>query len=172
MVAPRDILGQLEQQHGVRSSHVQQGLGMLRTPKRDAEQVRPWCRKRKHQRFICVPETLGGKRGQEVMVQPGLAVTALGRQWKGREGDAGVTSVEVLRGGACVQPTSAGQQSSELPAALAAWEFSNTKKKCSVLQGGGCSLLKCAGSSQPWCCGLCWLCLLSNLQNPRGPEVL
>lgn len=35
-VAPRDTLGQLEQQRGVRSSHVQQGLGMLRTPKRDA----------------------------------------------------------------------------------------------------------------------------------------
>lgn len=44
------------------------------------EQVRPWCGKRKHQRFIYVPEALGCKRGQEVMVQPGLAVMALGRQ--------------------------------------------------------------------------------------------
>lgn len=38
----------------------------------------------------------GGKRGQEVTVQPGLAGTALGRQRGGWDGAAGVTSVEVL----------------------------------------------------------------------------
>ena len=83
----------------------------------------------------------GGKRGQE----------ATGAAWPcwhgsgeaaggGRDGAAGVTSVEALRGEACVQPASAGQQNQELPAALPAGKLSNAKKKCSGLRGGGCSL--------------------------------
>lgn len=76
--------------------------------------------------------------------------------------------MEVLCGEACVQPTSAGPQSSELLAVLAAREFSNAKKKCSGLQGGGCSLLKCAGGSQPWCCGMAGFACFQTCKTPEA----
>lgn len=50
----------------------------------------------------------------------------------GRDGAAGVTSLEVLRGEACVQPASAGQRSWELLAVPPAWKFTGRRNVCEV----------------------------------------
>lgn len=50
----------------------------------------------------------------------------------GRDGAAGDTSLEVLRGEACAQPTSAGQQSWEVPAALPGQKFMGRRNVCEV----------------------------------------
>lgn len=81
MAAPGNMLGQLEQQHGVGSSRVQQGLGMLRIPMREAA--------RAHTALVQEEQTPavylcpGGAGGQKGTGGDGCSLALLARLWGG-----------------------------------------------------------------------------------------